>query len=220
MDENKGIAWVKFHSRRVDEWKRLSKQALEIVRTRDSGTLQHEIFFDEGESEADVFEGYRDAAIEHFSNISHLMEPIKATASVTGEVLGTPNPKMKEQLGKMKTAAAMRTGVLLTFIMLLGQSAHAAQMADGGGKAPMSACVRVVDETQSIPTGDPRVQQFVTRTVTLKNVCRSRAYNVTLDVTIAPDPPCHRIDPGKTTKFQWQSSTNFPALFRSIKQCD
>ena len=32
-------------------------------------------------------------------NISHLMKPILATASVTGEVLGTPNAKMKEQLG-------------------------------------------------------------------------------------------------------------------------
>jgi hypothetical protein len=75
---------------------------MEIVRTRDSGTLQYEIFFNEDESEAVVFERYRDAdaAIEHFSNISHLMEPLLATASVTGEVLGTPNAKMKEQLGK------------------------------------------------------------------------------------------------------------------------
>ncbi len=124
-----------------------------------------------------------------------------------------------KQLGKMKTAAAMRTGVLLTFVMLLGQSAHAEQKANGGGKPPMSACVRVIDKTQSIPTGDPRVQQFVTSTVKLKNVCRSRAYNVTLDVTLAPDPRCRRIGPGKTTKFQWQSSTNFPAQFRRIKQC-
>ena len=63
---------------------------------------QYEIFFNEDESEAVVFERYRDAdaAIEHFSNISHLMAPILATASVTGEVLGTPNAKMKEQLGK------------------------------------------------------------------------------------------------------------------------
>jgi hypothetical protein len=28
------------------------------------------------------------------------MEPLLATASVTGEVLGTPNAMMKEQLGK------------------------------------------------------------------------------------------------------------------------
>jgi quinol monooxygenase YgiN len=41
---------------------------LEIVRTRDGGTLQYEIFFNEDESEAVVFERYRDAdaAIEHF----------------------------------------------------------------------------------------------------------------------------------------------------------
>lgn len=100
MDEIKGIARVKFHPGKVEEWKRLSEEAMEIVRTRDSGTLQYEIFFNEDESEAVVFERYRDAdaAIEHFSNISHLMEPIMATASVTGEVLGTPNAKMKEQL--------------------------------------------------------------------------------------------------------------------------
>ena len=75
MDEIKGIARVKFHPGKVEEWKRLSKEAMAIVRTRDR------------------LERYRDtdAAIEHFSNISHLMEPIMATASITGEVLGTPN---------------------------------------------------------------------------------------------------------------------------------
>ena len=82
MDEIKGIARVKFHPGKVEEWKRLSEEAMEIVRTRDSGTLQYEIFFNEDETEAVVFERYRDAdaAIEHFSNISHLMEPIMATA--------------------------------------------------------------------------------------------------------------------------------------------
>ena len=101
MDEIKGIARVKFHPGKVEEWKRLTEEALEIVRTKDSGTLQYEIFFNEDETEALVFERYRDAdaALEHFSNISHLMAPIMATASVTGEVLGTPNAKMKEMLG-------------------------------------------------------------------------------------------------------------------------
>src|SRR6185369_11300681 len=100
MDEIKGIARVKFHPGKVEEWKRLTEEAMEIVRTKDTGTLQYEIFFNENESEALVFERYRDAdaAIEHFSNISHLMQPLLATASVTGEVLGTPNAKMKEEL--------------------------------------------------------------------------------------------------------------------------
>jgi len=102
MEEIKGIARVKFHPGKVEEWKRLSQEAMEIVRTRDSGTLQYEIFLNEDESEAVAFERYRDAdaAIEHFSNISHLMAPIMATASVTGEVLGMPNAKMRQQLGK------------------------------------------------------------------------------------------------------------------------
>jgi quinol monooxygenase YgiN len=102
MDEIKGIARVKFHPGKLEEWKRLTEEAMEIVRTRDTGTLQYEIFFNEDESEAIVFERYRDAdaAIEHFSNIGQLMEPIMATASVTGELLGTPNAKMKEQLGE------------------------------------------------------------------------------------------------------------------------
>jgi quinol monooxygenase YgiN len=102
LNEIKGIARVTFHPHKVEEWKRLTEQAMEIVRTKDRGTLQYEIFFNEDETEAIVFERYRDAdaAIEHFANISHLMAPIMATASVTGEVLGTPNAKMKEQLGK------------------------------------------------------------------------------------------------------------------------
>ena len=102
MDEIKGIARFKFHPGKLEEWKRLSKEAMEIVRSRDSGTLQYEIFLNEDESEAIVFERYRDAdaLMEHLSNVGHLMQPIMATASITGEVLGTPNAKIKELLGK------------------------------------------------------------------------------------------------------------------------
>jgi len=73
---------------------------MEIVRTRDRGTLQYEVFFNEDESEAIVFERYRDAdaALEHFANIAHLMEALMNTASVTGEVLGTPNDTMRARL--------------------------------------------------------------------------------------------------------------------------
>jgi quinol monooxygenase YgiN len=99
MDEIKGIARAKIHPGKLDEYKRLCEQAMEIVRTEDTGTLQYEIFFNDDESEAMVFERYRDidAAMEHFVHISHLMEPLMATATVTGEVLGEPSPKM--QLG-------------------------------------------------------------------------------------------------------------------------
>jgi quinol monooxygenase YgiN len=90
----------KFHSGKIEEWKRLTSQAMEIVRTKDRGTLQYEIFFNADQTEAIVFERYRDAdaALEHFANIAHLMEPLMATATITGEVLGTPNETMRKNL--------------------------------------------------------------------------------------------------------------------------
>jgi quinol monooxygenase YgiN len=102
MDEIKGIARVRFRPGKLDEWKRLTEQAMEIVRSQDHGTLQYEVFFNEDESEAIVFERYRDAdaALAHFANISHLMEPLMAMAAVTGEILGIPNEKMRAQLGE------------------------------------------------------------------------------------------------------------------------
>ena len=100
MKEIKGIARVKFLPGKLEEWKRLTEQAMEIVRTKDKGTLQYEIFFNADESEAIVFERYRDAdaALEHFGNISHLMQPLMATATITGELLGTPNETMRKNL--------------------------------------------------------------------------------------------------------------------------
>jgi quinol monooxygenase YgiN len=95
-----GIARFKFHEGKVEEYKRLSAQCMEIVRTKDTGTLQYETYFNDDESECIVLERYRDseALIEHFANISHLMEPIMATASVSGEVLGEPSAELRASL--------------------------------------------------------------------------------------------------------------------------
>jgi quinol monooxygenase YgiN len=100
MNEIKGIARVKFLPGKLEEWKRLTAQAMEIVRTKDKGTLQYEIFFNADQTEAIVFERYRDAdaALEHFANIGHLMAPLMETATITGEVLGTPNAEMRRNL--------------------------------------------------------------------------------------------------------------------------
>jgi quinol monooxygenase YgiN len=95
MDEVKGIARAKIRPGKLDDYKRLCVEAMEIVRTKDTGTLQYEIFFNADETEAMVYERYRDAAsaVEHFAHISHLMEPLIGTADVTGELLANPSPK-------------------------------------------------------------------------------------------------------------------------------
>lgn len=97
MSELQGIARFRFHPGRVEEFKRLSAQAIEIVRAREPGTLQYETYFNDDESEAIVLERFRDsqALIDHGQNMADLMEPIIATATVTGELLGEPSPELR-----------------------------------------------------------------------------------------------------------------------------
>jgi quinol monooxygenase YgiN len=100
MGELQGIARFTFHEGQVEEFKRLSDQCMEIVRTKDTGTLQYEIYFNDEESECIVLERYRDAEslIEHGANIGHLMEPILATATVTGELLGELSAELRAKM--------------------------------------------------------------------------------------------------------------------------
>jgi quinol monooxygenase YgiN len=45
VSELQGIARFKFDEGKLEEFKRLSAQCMEIVRTKDAGTLQHETYF-------------------------------------------------------------------------------------------------------------------------------------------------------------------------------
>ena len=61
MSELWGIARFKFHEGKLEEFKRLSAQAMEIVRTKDTGTLQYDVYFNDDQSECMVLERYRDS---------------------------------------------------------------------------------------------------------------------------------------------------------------
>ena len=101
-DQLIGIARFKIHEGKLDDYKRLSNECMEIVRTRDTGTLQYDIFFNDDQSECVVIERYRDsqALLEHFEHIGHLMEPILATGTAEGEVLGNPNAAIRANLAE------------------------------------------------------------------------------------------------------------------------
>jgi quinol monooxygenase YgiN len=101
VSELVGIARFKFHEGKVEEFKRLSAQAMEIVRTKDSGTLQYDSYLNDDESECMVIERYMDsaAAIEHWENLRDLSEAILATVTVVhGEVLGDASPELRANL--------------------------------------------------------------------------------------------------------------------------
>ncbi|HEX4733591.1 MAG TPA: antibiotic biosynthesis monooxygenase [Thermoleophilaceae bacterium] len=100
MSELQGIARFKFHEGQLEEFKRLAAQCMEIVRTRDTGTLQYDIYFDDGQSECVVHERYRDseALIEHAAHLGDLNAAIVATGFVSGALLGEPSAELRAKM--------------------------------------------------------------------------------------------------------------------------
>ena len=100
MGELHGIARFRFHEGKVEDFKRLSAECMEIVRTKDTGTLQYEIYFSDDQSEAIVLERYKDsqALIEHAANLGELAEAILATGLASTELLGEPSADLRAKL--------------------------------------------------------------------------------------------------------------------------
>ena len=98
--ELQAIVRFRFHNGRLEEFKRLSAQCMEIVRTQDTGTLQYDTYFNDDETVCIVLERFRDsdALIRHGENLAHLMDAIIATGSVTGELLGDPSAELRERI--------------------------------------------------------------------------------------------------------------------------
>ena len=91
---------VEFHDGQLEEFKRLAAQGMEIVRNKDTGTVQFEISFNDDQSECIVLERYRDpqALIEHAKHFGDLSEAIIGTGSFAGELIGEPSAELKTML--------------------------------------------------------------------------------------------------------------------------
>jgi hypothetical protein len=72
---------------------------MEIVRTKDTGTLQY-IYSKDDQSECIVLERFRDSEtlVEHAEHLGDLMKGISATRSVSGELLGVPSAELRAKL--------------------------------------------------------------------------------------------------------------------------
>ena len=97
-----GVARFKFGEGDLAEFKRLSAQCIEIVRSKDTGTLQFEIYLTDDQSEAILLERYRDAQalLQHGENLGDLSEAIVRTGWVAGELIGQPSAELE---ARMKT---------------------------------------------------------------------------------------------------------------------
>ncbi len=100
MSELQGIGRFKFHEGQLEQFKRLAAQCMEIVRAKDTGTLQYDMYFNEDQSECVVLERYRDsdALIEHAVHLGDLGPAILATGWVSGELLGEPSAELRAKV--------------------------------------------------------------------------------------------------------------------------
>ena len=108
MSELLGIARFRFHEGKRDEYLRLSEQATELVRAKEPGTLQYDLYLNGDQSECMFIERYRDsaAAMEHAANLGHMFDAVLATVSVVhGELLGEPSPELRARLAGSEVPA-------------------------------------------------------------------------------------------------------------------
>src|SRR4029077_4484233 len=96
--ELQGIGQFKFREGELEEVKRLAAQCMEIVRAKDTGTLQYDIYFNDDQSEGIVLERYRDseALAEHAGNLGELGRAIPGL--VSSELLGQPSDDLRAKL--------------------------------------------------------------------------------------------------------------------------
>ena len=100
VSEIEGIGRFKFHKGKLEEFKRLAAQCMEIVRTKDTGTLQYDIYLNDDQSECIVIERYRDseALMEHAAHLGDIVEAIFATGSASSALLGEPSAELRAMM--------------------------------------------------------------------------------------------------------------------------
>jgi quinol monooxygenase YgiN len=98
VGEIQGIGRFKFREGELEQFKRLSAQLMEIVRSKDTGTLQYEIYFNDDQSECIVLERYRDseALVEHAGHLGDLGTAFPGL--VSSELLGQPSDELRAKL--------------------------------------------------------------------------------------------------------------------------
>ena len=76
-------AKFKIHPGKTEEFKRLSRRCVEIVREREPGTLFYEWFMNADETECVAIDGYvdLDAVMDHVRNIGPTMRELIASCS-------------------------------------------------------------------------------------------------------------------------------------------
>lgn len=100
MSELQCVARLRIHVGKLEEFKRLAAKCAELVRTKDTGTLQYELYMNSDNTECLVFERYRDSQslLDHFDHLGETMAAIFETCTGSGEICGEVSAKLRKKL--------------------------------------------------------------------------------------------------------------------------
>lgn len=100
MSDIQGTVRMKIHDGGLEEFKAAARRCVEIVRSRDPGTLQYEWFFNADQTECVVRERYRDseALLQHAANVAEPAAILMEVSDFEVEFFGEPNEELIEAL--------------------------------------------------------------------------------------------------------------------------
>jgi quinol monooxygenase YgiN len=100
MNEIQGVARLKINDGKLDEFKWIATKFMQIVRTKDTGTLQYELYFNQAQTECLVLERYRDllSLLQHQNNIGGLMAALLETSTGSSVACGKATPELIKAL--------------------------------------------------------------------------------------------------------------------------
>jgi quinol monooxygenase YgiN len=95
-NEIQGVARLKIHVGKLEEFERVVSQFMQVVRTKDLGTLQYELYLSEDRTECIVLERYRDlqSLLRHQQNLGGLMESLGKTCTISAVACAAATPAL------------------------------------------------------------------------------------------------------------------------------
>ncbi len=106
MEEIQVTARMKIHDGKLDAFKTLAADALQVVREKDTGTHQYDWLFNADQSECVVRERFADsqAILDHAAHVGELLGPMTDVADMSMEFYGDPSPEVLETVAAFKPA--------------------------------------------------------------------------------------------------------------------
>jgi quinol monooxygenase YgiN len=96
MSQIQTTARFRIREGRLAEFQDIAARCMHSVRTKDTGTLQYDWFFNADQTECVVREMYRDSAavLEHVANLADTLGALLSVADLEVEVFGSPSEEL------------------------------------------------------------------------------------------------------------------------------